>query len=211
MSVYQTEDEQVEAIKNWWKENGKSVVGGIALGAAIIVGWQGWQGWQRSSGEQASLVFDSLMQSVRIDQTDKAAEEGKRLIVEHGGSVYGSFAGLELARLAYAKGEKAAARGHLEWVAESAPDETLREIARFRLASLLLDMGEAEELAGLLAQTALPGFAGEFEVLRGDLARLQGDQDAAREAYLAALAAGVEDAELVRMKLVDVGGALPAG
>lgn len=211
MSVYQTDEEQVEAIKKWWKENGKSVIGGIALGAAIIVGWQGWQGWQRSSGESASMMFDGLRQSVRSAELDKAIEDGKRLIGEHGASAYASFAGLELARLAYEKGEKSAARDHLQWVADSAPDATLREVARLRLASLLLDMDETEALAGLLAQAPLPAFAGEFDVLRGDLARQQGDRAAARDAYLAALAAGVEDADLVRMKLVDVGGELPTG
>lgn len=211
MSVYQTDDEQVEALKKWWKENGKSVIGGIVLGAAIIGGWQGWQGWQRSAGEAASVMFDTLRQSVRSGQIDEAIEQGKRLIGEYGSSAYASFAGLELARLAYQKGEKSAARGHLEWVADSAPDPTLREVARLRLARLLLDMGETDALVGLLDQAPLQAFAGEFAVLRGDLARAQGDQATARQAYLDALAAGVDDAAFVRMKLVDVGGEPPAG
>ncbi len=211
MSVYQTEDEQVEALKKWWKENGKSVIGGIVLGAAIIGGWQGWQGWQRSAGEAGSMMYDTLRQAVRSGQIDEAIEQGKRLIGEHGSSAYASFAGLDLARLAYQKGEKSAARGHLEWVADSAPDPTLREVARLRLARLLMDMGETEALAALLDQAPLQAFAGEFDVLRGDLARVQGDRATARQAYLDALAAGVDDAAFVRMKLVDVGGEPPAG
>jgi predicted negative regulator of RcsB-dependent stress response len=211
MSVYQTEDEQVEALKKWWKENGKSVIGGIVLGAAIIGGWQGWQGWQRSAGEAGSMMYDTLRQAVRSGQIDEAIEQGKRLIGEHGSSAYASFAGLDLARLAYQKGEKSAARGHLEWVADSAPDPTLREVARLRLARLLMDMGETDALAALLDQAPLQAFAGEFDVLRGDLARVQGDRAAARQAYLDALAAGVDDAAFVRMKLVDVGGGPPAG
>lgn len=211
MSVYQTEDEQVEALKKWWKENGKSVIGGIVLGAAIIGGWQGWQGWQRSAGEAGSMMYDTLRQAVRSGQIDEAIEQGKRLIGEYGSSAYASFAGLDLARLAYQKGEKSAARGHLEWVADSAPDPTLREVARLRLARLLMDMGETEALAALLDQAPLQAFAGEFDVLRGDLARVQGDRAAARQAYLDALAAGVDDAAFVRMKLVDVGGEPPAG
>jgi predicted negative regulator of RcsB-dependent stress response len=211
MSVYQTEDEQVEALKKWWKENGKSVIGGIVLGAAIIGGWQGWQGWQRSAGEAGSMMYDTLRQAVRSGQIDEAIEQGKRLIGEYGSSAYASFAGLELARLAYQKGEKSAARGHLEWVADSAPDPTLREVARLRLARLLMDMGETDALAALLDQAPLQAFAGEFDVLRGDLARVQGDRAAARQAYLDALAAGVDDAAFVRMKLVDVGGEPPAG
>lgn len=210
MSVYQTDDEQVEAIKKWWKENGKSVIGGIVLGFAIIGGWQGWQGWQRNQGESASILFDTLRQSVRNQQVDKAIEDGKRLVGEYGGSVYASFAGLELARLAYQKGEKAAARGHLQWVADSAPDPSLREVARLRLGQLLLDMDETEALEALLQQSPLDAFVGEFAVLRGDLARATGDPAAARQAYRDALASGVEDEAMLRMKLVDVGADVPA-
>jgi predicted negative regulator of RcsB-dependent stress response len=210
VSVYQTDDEQVEAIKKWWQENGKSVIGGIVLGFAIIGGWQGWQGWQKSQGESASILYDTFRQSVATGQTDKAVEDGKRLIGEYAGSAYASFAGLELARLSYDKSEKAAARGHLQWVAESAPDPALREVARLRLGQLLLDMGELDALQSLLAQPGLAAFAGEFNVLRGDLARLQGDDAAARQAFQDALNAGVEDAAMVRMKLVDAGAEAPA-
>lgn len=210
MSVYQTDDEQVEALKKWWQENGKSVIGGIVLGFAIIGGWQGWQGWQQSTGEEASVMFDTLRQAVRSGQTEKAIEDGKRLIGDHGGSAYASFAGLELARLAYQKGEKSAARGHLQWVADSAPDPSLQEVARLQLGQLLLDMGEHEALRTLLGKTPLMAFDADFAVLRGDLARAEGDSAGAQAAYKEALALGVDDEAMLRMKLVDAGGTVPA-
>lgn len=210
MSTYQTEEEQVEAIKKWWKDNGKSVVGGIVLGFAIIGGWQGWQGYQRSQGEAASQYFDAMRQSVQAGQYDKAIEDAKRLVGEYGGTAYASFAALELAKLSYQRGEKAAARNHLRWVAESAPDPSIRELARLRLGRLLLDMQDTAALQALLATTPLPAFAGEFASLRGDLARAQGDLEAAREAYQEAWIKGVEDTGLLQMKLVDVGGQIPA-
>ena len=206
MSTYQTEEEQVEAIKSWWKDNGKSVIGGIVLGFAIIGGWQGWQGYQRNQGEAASAYFDAMRQAARSGQQAKAIEDGKRLVGEYGGTTYASFAALELARLSYLGGEKAAAREHLQWVTESAPDPAIREVARLRLAQLLLDINDVSALQALLNEPALPAFAGEFAVLRGDLARQQGDHEAARQAYQEALANGVGDQELLRMKLVDVGG-----
>ncbi|MCB1787720.1 MAG: tetratricopeptide repeat protein [Chromatiaceae bacterium] len=206
MSTYQTEEEQVEAIKKWWKENGKSVIGGVVLGFAVIGGWQGWQGWQRSQAEAASTLFDRMRLAVQQDQPNKAIEDGKQLIGEFGGSAYASFAALELAKLSYQQGEKAAARNHLQWVADSAPDPTIRELARLRLGRLLLDLADLDALQALLATPASDAFAGEFAELRGDLALARGDQTAAREAYQEALAKGVEDASLLRMKLVDVGG-----
>lgn len=210
MSTYQTEEEQVEAIKKWWKENGRSVIGGVVLGFAIIGGWQGWQGYQRNQGEAASSHFDAMRQAVQTGQHDRAIEDGKRLIGEYGGTVYASFAALELAKLSYQRGEKAAARNHLRWVADAAPDPAIRELARLRLGGLLLDMQDTAALQALLAKPTLPAFAGEFAALRGDLERALGNPEAAREAYQEALLKGVEDIGLLRMKLVDVGGQTPA-
>jgi len=209
MSTYQTDEEQVEAIKRWWKENGKSVIGGIVLGFAVIGGWQGWQGYQRNQGEAASMIFDTMRQAIRAGQQDQAINDGKRLIGGFGGTAYASFAALELARLSYGRGEKAAARNHLQWVTESAPDVSLKELARLRLGRLLLDMNELDALKKLLNEPVAQAFAGEFAVLRGDLEHARGDADAARLAYQDALLKGVEDEGLLRMKLVDVGGQVP--
>ena len=84
MSTYQTEEEQVEAIKKWWKENGKSVIGGIVLGFAIIGGWKGWQGYQQNQGEAASQVYDAMRQAAHSAKFDKALEDGKRHHPENG-------------------------------------------------------------------------------------------------------------------------------
>lgn len=210
MSTYRTDDEQVEAIKKWWKENGFSVVGGIALGFAIIGGWQGWQIYERNQGESASVVFDTMRQAARTGQNAAVLEEGKRLIGEYGGSAYAGLAALQLARLAYERGEKTVARNHLQWVVDDAPDPSLREVARLRLAHLLLDMDELDALQTLLNAPTQKAFEGEFASLRGDLAQQRGDEDAARQAYQEALRKGVEDEALLRMKLVDVGGQVPA-
>ena len=206
MSTYQTDDEQVEAIKKWWKENGRSVVGGIVLGFLVIGGWQGWQSYQRNQGEAASIVFDSMRQSVASADFDRALEAGTRLIGDYSGTAYASFAGLEMAKLAYQRGEKSVARNHLQRVVDAAPDKALRELARLRLGQLLLDMKELDALDSLLGTATLSAFAGEFAVLRGDLLVARGDVDGARRAYEEALGKGVDDETLVRMKLVDVGG-----
>lgn len=206
-STYQTDEEQVEALKKWWRDNGKSVIGGIAIGFAVIGGWQGWGMYQRNQGEAASAYFDAMRQSARAADFDQALEHGKRLVGDFGDTAYASFAALEMAKLAYRRGEKSVARNHLDWVSNSAPDPALRELARLRLGYLLLDMDDTGALDSLLAKAPAPGFEGEFAALRGDLAVARGDREAARAAYADALARGVGDEVLLRMKLIDVGGA----
>ena len=75
MDVYTSEDEQVEALKKWWKENGKSVIGGVIIGAGLLFGGRAYieQGkWQVDIAgtlypAQVSLrpMYDPAMQKVR--------------------------------------------------------------------------------------------------------------------------------------------------
>lgn len=205
MSSYLSEDEQVEALKKWWKENGKSVVSGTVLGFAIIFGWQGWSSYQTQQGEQASILYTNMENHLAAGNIDQGIESAKRLIGESSGSVYATFAALQLAKVSYDKGEKTAAQSHLQWAMDNAPDEALSGLARLRLARLLVDMEQWDAAKGLVdaAGSVLPG---EFAQLSGDIAVQSGDLEAARAAYRRALDAGVENADLVRMKLVDIGG-----
>jgi predicted negative regulator of RcsB-dependent stress response len=210
MNAYRTDDEQVEAIKNWWRENGKSIVGGIVLGLGAIVGWQWWQQHTQVQGENASILFDNMTQAVERGDTARALAEGQQLVGEYASTAYASFAALELARLAYEQGEKSAARGHLQWVIDSAPDPAVAELARLRLGQLLLDMEDLAGLQALLQAEPLPEFVADFAELRGDLARARGEGDAARAAYRDAMLAGPSDPAMLRMKLIDAGGEPPA-
>jgi predicted negative regulator of RcsB-dependent stress response len=210
MSTYRTDDEQVEAIKSWWRENGKSIVGGIALGLAVIVGWQWWQKHTQVQGETASILFDNMTQAAERGDSAQALADGQQLIADFANTAYASFAALELARIAYQKSEKSAARSHLQWVLDAAPDPAIAELARLRLAQLLLDIEDLAALEALLDKEPLPGFAPDFTELRGDLALAQGDRDKARDAYRDALLAGASDPGMLRMKLIDIGGEPPA-
>lgn len=210
MNTLRTDDEQVEAIKNWWRDNGKSIVGGIALGLAVIIGWQWWQNHTRVQGENASILFDNMTRAAERGDSAQALADGQRLVAEYASTAYASFAALELARLAYGQGEKSAARGQLQWVIDSAPDPSIAELARLRLGQLLLDMDDLDGVESLIASEPLPEFAAAFAELRGDLAIARGNRDAARTAYRDALLAGPTDPGVLRMKLIDAGGEPPA-
>lgn len=204
MSTYLTEEEQVEALKNWWKENGTSVIAGAVLGFAIIFGWKGWDSYQTSQGEGASMLYSTMENQLAGGAAEEGVQTAKRLIGDYSGSVYATFAALQLAKLSYEKGEKPTAQSHLQWAMDNAPDQALAELARLRLARLLIDM-EQWQAANALVAKAGDVMPGEFAVLSGDLAVQRGDLDAARAAYGEALDEGVDNADLVRMKLVDIG------
>lgn len=200
--MYETEEQQVEAIKKWWKENGNSVIAGIVLGLGGVLGWQWWSGHKDRVGAVASNLFDQMLVSVQEENLESAAKQRELLHQDFGSTPYAAFADLLQARLLYRNGEADAAQSLLQQVVDSAPDDAIKQIAVLRLARIRVAGGDASGAAELLDKHASgPAFSADHTALRGDIARAQGDHDAARRAYQEALSGEVSNAELIRLKL----------
>ena len=206
MSAYQTEEEQVEAIKKWWKENGKSVVGGALLGLAVVGGGKGWMEYNRMQAEGNSAQYESFLVSATEGDLQTAVTKGDALIESSGDSAYAAFTALELAKQQYQAGNKTQARSRLQWLVDNAKEPVIREIAQLRLARLLLDMEALDEASALAGAVTSGEFAGEFSMVAGDVAAAKGDLGAARAAYDKAMTLGVADSNLLQMKIASVGG-----
>jgi predicted negative regulator of RcsB-dependent stress response len=208
MSVYQTEEEQVEAIKKWWKENGTSVVAGLVIGLGVVFGWQGWTSYQDRIGKEASVSFSQLMAAVEGQDLDVASSQAELLEKEYDSSSYAVFAAMTQARLKLQEGDTAGAREQLEWAMQNSPDASLTQLIKLNLARVLLNDGELDRAAEL-ADVQSGGFAGEFAVLRGDIALARQDKAAAHAAYSQALTLNLANPDQVQMKLDDLAFANP--
>lgn len=206
MSEYRTEEEQVEAIKKWWKENGKSVIGGVLLGLLVVGGGKGWIEYNRIQAENASAFYENFSQAAVGGDLEAAKKRGDALIGEYGGSTYAQFAALKLARLEYESGLKDEAKKRLQWVMDNSRQEALVKLAQVRLARLMLDIGAMDEVDRLSADPDDDAWRGEFLAIQGDLKLSRGDREGARKAYAEALKRGVSTPVLVRMKLAELGG-----
>ena len=201
MSTYLSDDEQAEALKKWWKENAVSIIVGAGLGFGIIFGWQGWQMFQTSQGEAASQLYAQIEQATKSGADfDNTATQLK---ADYAGTAYASYAAMQQAKVAYKAGNPDRARSELEWVMANAPDPVLVDLARLRLAALLVDQQQYDAAKEIIA-AAGTFMKGDFEQLQGDIARAQGDKVAALAAYQAAASSGVTDMRLLSMKIVDV-------
>ncbi len=204
METYTTEEQQVEAIKKWWKENGASVIGGIVLGLAAVFGWKAWVGYQAEVGEQASVLFEQLANSVNAGSGEAAAAQAEQLISEYESTPYALFAALAQAKVQLEAGDAAAARERLEWVLAQTDQPGIQQLTRLRLARLQLSEGDAAAAAATLEGIEAGAFGGEFANLEGDIAVASGDLAAARIAYEHALQNDVGNSRLVQMKLDDL-------
>ena len=64
MAELRTEEEQVEALKSWWKENGKSLIMGVVIAVAAVFGWRGWNQYQDDFAANASAMYESILNPV---------------------------------------------------------------------------------------------------------------------------------------------------
>jgi len=206
VSTYQTEEEQVEAIKKWWKENGKSVIAGVVIGLLVVGGGKGWIEYNRIQAENASAFYEGFSQAAASGDLEAALKRGDALLKEYGGSTYALFTAMRLARLQYEAGQKDQAKARLQWVMDNSNKEALDTLTQIRLARLMLDMQALDEADRLSADPAENAYQGEFLSIQGDIRLARGDREGAKKAYSRALEKGVSTPTLVRMKLSELGG-----
>lgn len=190
------EQEQISELKAWWAQYGKFVTT-IAVAAAIgSVGWQGWQYYRNTQANEASAVYFAVQQAAARGDAQKAREAAGQLIEKFGGTAYAEMAALTSAGVQIEAGDGKNARLQLEWIVGNGKDAAIKDIARLRLAALLLDEGAYDEALARLATAPAPALKARYEDLRGDVLAAAGKPAEARNAYQAALdALAAENAE----------------
>ena len=207
MDVYKTEEETIESIKQWWKENGLAVALGLLIGLGGIYGVRTWIGYQQTQSEEASLVYDQLAKSLAAKQYVDVLKHGDAILNEYDGTPYATLASLAMAKAKLESDDAAGARGNLQWVIDNADDEGMRHIARVRLLRVMLDAKEYDAVLAMLAKQDKSAFSPTYDELRGDVYAAQGKPDQAREVYrlaMAGLPASSQRRELLQMKLDDL-------
>ena len=206
MAIYDTEEEQVAAIKQWWKENGVSTIAGIAVGIIAIVGWDLWKDHQQQQASQASGLYTQLQASIETKNYDSSIELTTRIAQQHGGSAYNSYAALMMAKVKVSQGDLAAAQTILEKQMKTADSVELRNIARIRLVKVLQARNENEkglQLISSVDQSKSQGFSAIYDELIGDLYVALDRLGEARTAYQSALRSGSQS-RLLQFKLDDI-------
>jgi len=203
-----SEQEELEALQKWWKENGKAVVVGLVIGLGGVFGWTTWQSRVEATAERVSVVYQSMMDMAAADDHLEALLRVEQIIEDHPDSEYAVLSALLGAKSALAVDRVEDAKRRLDWVIANGARAEVRDVARVRSAKLLL--GEGNQAAGLtmLANVDTPAFAAAVEELRGDIFVDDGQSDAAAKAYSAALESSSMTSGTrarVKMKLDDLG------
>lgn len=208
MADYATEEEQLEALKRWWRENGRAVILGIAIGVIALAGWRGWEMHVEQRALEASAIYDELLDVAAGGDYPGVSEHAETLRADYPGTSYAVLGALITAGVAVEKERLEAAEEWLRWALDTTDDRNLRALVRARLARVLAERGAGGEALDLLAAEAPSAYTALHAEIRGDLLRARGDHEAAAAAYQQALDAspGPADPDLVERKLNQVRG-----
>jgi len=213
VSELRTEEEQIELMKKWWADNGKSLIAGLILAVAVVGGWKWWQADQQSKAEAASSAYEQLIDVMnKPEMTDDERATAKHLAVtlqtEHMGSLYADYAALFEAKLLVDDKQYDAAAAVLKKLNTETESVLIKEISGVRQAQVLWQQGENQQALDLLGALETDAYTGNAEELKGDILTEMNDKDAARVAYEKAKAAfnasGVAR-PVIDMKLADLG------
>ena len=208
MDEFLSEKEQIEIFRQWWRENGWYLVGGIGLGVLGLLGWNRYNAYVDTTAEEAAAIYVELRDAVGDDDMGSARNLLNELRDNFPSSAYTDQGGLLVALIRLDAGQVDGAIDDLRFVMESTSDPELALIARLRLARVLAQDESYEEALTVL-DVAPGSFSARYNEVRGDIHAALGDAESARAAYSAALNAqetGFVDRNLVQMKL----DALPA-
>ena len=187
MAAYDLEEqEQLAEIKAWWKQYGNLLMNVLTAAALTVLAWQGWNWYQRNQSAQASQVYHVLSVAVQDNDSQRIKAASGELLEKFSGSTYASLGALSASKAMIDAGDAKTARVQLQWVVDKGKDE-LRELARLRLATLLLDEKAYVEALILLYGKVEPAFEASFADSRGDIFAAQGKKPEAATAYKSAL------------------------
>ncbi|MGP9677650.1 YfgM family protein [Halomonas sp. AOP27-A1-41] len=183
-----SEEEQLDIVKRWWKENGTSLIAGAALAAAGVFGWNAWQNYQQGQSEAASVRYQQLINVAMANELDEQQTASARELIseltdDYGKTLYAELALLMDARLAVQQGDIDAAKVSLEQVADNSSRRYVQSLAWLRLARIEVANGNPDAALALLDEPISEALAAQQANVRGDAYAALGQTDQARSAW----------------------------
>lgn len=204
------EQEQVDAFKAWWKDNGKWLLIALALVVSGFAAMQGWQFYKEKKMSEASMLYAELEKQLASNDPKRINDAETAVIEKYASTVYAPRAALLAARVNIQSNDVPRAKSQLEWVIKHAEETGLQSVARLKLASVLLDEKKYADALKLLDEKHPESFDGLYADLKGDVLHAQGKADEARAAYQLAFNKSDSNSKyrsLIQIKLDALGGA----
>jgi predicted negative regulator of RcsB-dependent stress response len=210
MALDLEEQEQVAELKAWWRQYGTPIVALIVALAVAFAGWQAWRWYQGSQATRAGALYDTLGRAAQGGDAKVVRDASGALIENYPGTLYATMGALTAARFYFERNELKDAKVQLQWAIERSPSDDFRDLARLRLAAVLLEDKAYDEALRGLEEKHGAAYDAQYAALKGDVLVAKNDPAQARAAYKLALekadSGNAAFRESVRMRLEALGG-----
>jgi predicted negative regulator of RcsB-dependent stress response len=188
MAVYDLEEQdQLDDLRAWWARWRNPIATAIIVASLVVIGYQGWRWWMGKQAEEAAALYNAVTQSARTQDIAKAKDAVTQLTDKYASTGYAPRAAFFLAKMEFDAGDVAGAKTQLQWIVDHASESELQEVARYRLAAVLLNDKQYDEALKMLDAKHGDPYDGLYADLRGDALAASGRTPEARVAYQAAL------------------------
>ena len=195
MADYQSEEEQIEAFKQWWVDNGLKLVAAAVIIVGGSFGWQGWQGAQEEQAQKGSAIYTGMIDTVKTsveapltdEQQQAVSDAVSQLKEEFSDSGFANLSALVSAKLAVEADDLDTAATELEWVLGNQPSDTLATLTTLRLARVEAARGNVDTALALVEDADAGKMVSAYEEAKGDFHISMGHYAAAYTAYQTAL------------------------
>ncbi|MFZ2540806.1 MAG: tetratricopeptide repeat protein [Gallionella sp.] len=177
------EQEQIEAIKAWWKDNQNQIFGALLIIFVTLGGWRGWHYYQQQQSIQSATLFAEFIKQLEGNDKKRVNDAAAAVMDKFSATAYASRAALLAAQVNQQSENTAPAKTQLQWVIDHAGETELRDVARLQFSSMLLDEKNYTDAMKLLETEHAASFDGLYSDLRGDVLSAQGKPDEARSSY----------------------------
>jgi predicted negative regulator of RcsB-dependent stress response len=181
------EQEQIARFKAWWNQHGTMVIMVFTACLVALAAFNGWRYYRQQQAMSAGTLYQQMEQAAAASDHKRVRDIATQITARYGGTTYGALAALNAARASVETGDLSGARTLLKWVIDNAPEDALRDLARLRLAAVLLDEKSYAEALALIESKPQETFGGLYADLKGDILVAQGKPAEARAAYQVAL------------------------
>ena len=183
----ETEEQQLEEIRHWWTEHGRTVIAGVVLGLGTVIGWTSWRNYQESTAVELSARYEAIITAAAKSEFEKVLDLANELIADHPQNSYAALSALVGAHAAYNNDDVATAERLLSWAIDTTTTFDVANVARLRLAKIVSEKGEFDRALSLLDAVSAEEFTALRLETRGDVLVAKNDGAAAKAAYDEAL------------------------
>jgi predicted negative regulator of RcsB-dependent stress response len=210
MALDLEEQEQLAELKAWWKQHGTRITAVVLAVAVGFAGWVAFRSYSQSQAMEASVLYDAVSKAAQANDAKALRDASGTLVENYPGTAYAPMGALLAARYYFERNDLKSAKAQLQWVVERASSDDFKDLARLRLAAVLLDEKAYDEALALLEKKPAAAYEAQYAALRGDILVAKNQAAEARAAYKLALEKADKKngpfQESVRMRLEALGG-----